>query len=65
MSQIRSAPPAAKRTTAAGSRLQIFMAAPGSAAMQQLLWSFVPTVLVPFSLISHGSFGSSFVAHVT
>jgi hypothetical protein len=41
------------------------MAAPGSAAMQQLLWSFVPTVLVPFSLISHGSFGSSFVAHET
>jgi hypothetical protein len=51
--------------SAAGSRLQIFTAAPGSAAMQQLLWSFVPTVLVPFSLISHGSFGSSFVAHVT
>ena len=36
-----------------GSPLQIFHAAPGSAAMQQLPWSFVPTVLVPFWLILH------------
>jgi hypothetical protein len=40
-------------TSAGGSPLQIFMAAPGSAAMQQLPWSFVPTVLVPFWLILH------------
>ena len=36
-----------------GSPLQIFHAAPGSAAMRQLPWSFVPTVLVPFWLILH------------
>jgi hypothetical protein len=40
-------------TSAAGSPLQIFHAAPGSEAMQQLPWSFVPTVLVPFYLIMH------------
>ena len=40
-------------TSAEGSPLQIFNAAPGSAAMQQLPWSFVPTVLVPFWLILH------------
>ena len=40
-------------TSAEGSPLQIFMAPPGSAAMQQLPWSFVPTVLVPFWLILH------------
>ncbi len=40
-------------TSAEGSPLQIFHAAPGSAAMQQLPWSFVPTVLVPFWLILH------------
>ena len=36
-----------------GSPLQIFHAALGSAAMQHLPWSFVPTVLVPFWLILH------------
>jgi len=40
-------------TSAEGSPLQIFHSAPGSAAMQQLPWSFVPTVLVPFWLILH------------
>ena len=40
-------------TSAGGSPLQIFTAPPGSAAMQQLPWSFVPTVLVPFWLILH------------
>jgi hypothetical protein len=40
-------------TSAEGSPLQIFTAAPGSAAMQQLPWAFVPTVLVPFWLILH------------
>jgi hypothetical protein len=40
-------------TSAEGSPVQIFTAAPGSAAMQQLPWSFVPTVLVPFWLILH------------
>jgi hypothetical protein len=42
-------------TSAEGSPLQIFTAAPGSAAMQQLPWSFVPTVLVPFYLILHAT----------
>jgi hypothetical protein len=41
-------------TSAEGSPLQIFTAPPGSAAMQQLPWSFVPTVLVPCWLILHG-----------
>ena len=40
-------------TSAEGSPLQVFTTAPGSAAMQQLPWSFVPTVLVPFWLILH------------
>ena len=40
-------------TSAEGSPLQLFHAAPGSAAMQYLPWSFVPTVLVPFWLILH------------
>src|SRR5215472_1127376 len=39
-------------TSAEGSPMQIFTG-PGSAAMQQLPWSFVPTVLVPFWLILH------------
>jgi len=39
--------------SAEGSPLQVFHAAPGSAAMQDLPWSFVPTVLVPFWLILH------------
>jgi hypothetical protein len=39
-------------TSADGSPLQLF-AAPGSAAMQDLPWSFVPTVLVPIWLILH------------
>jgi hypothetical protein len=33
--------------------LRIFEA-PGSSAMQLLPWSFVPTVLVPFFLVTHG-----------
>jgi hypothetical protein len=40
-------------TSVGGSPWQIFMAPPGSAAMLQLPWSFVPTVLVPFWLILH------------
>jgi hypothetical protein len=36
-----------------GSPLQVF-AAPGSAAMTTLPWSFVPTVLVPIWMILHG-----------
>src|SRR5215213_2124442 len=40
-------------TSAEGSPLQLFKAAPGSAAMQHLPWSFVPAVLVPFWLILH------------
>jgi hypothetical protein len=40
-------------TSAQGAPLQLFHAAPGSAAMQQLPFSFVPTVLVPLYLILH------------
>jgi hypothetical protein len=36
-----------------GSPLQVFHTPPGSEAMQQLPWSFVPTVLVPLWLILH------------
>jgi hypothetical protein len=38
--------------SAQGSALQVFEA-PGSAAMQHLPWSFVPTVLVPIYMIMH------------
>jgi len=40
-------------TSAEGSPLQLFHSSPGSAAMQYLPWSFVPTVLVPLYLIMH------------
>jgi hypothetical protein len=40
--------------SADGSPLQLIHAGVGSAAMQSLPWSLVPTVLVPFFLISHG-----------
>lgn len=40
-------------TSSAGSPLRMFDAGPGSEAMQQLPWSFVPTVLVPLWLILH------------
>ena len=40
-------------TSAEGSPLQLFHAAPGSEAMQHLPWSFVPTVLVPIFMILH------------
>ena len=39
--------------SAEGSPLQVFHTAPGSEAMQQLPWSFVPTVLVPLWLVLH------------
>jgi hypothetical protein len=39
--------------TSAENALQIFSATPGSAAMQDVPWSFVPSVLVPFYLIMH------------
>jgi hypothetical protein len=42
-------------TSAEGSSLQLFFWSPGSAAMQHLPWSFVPTVLVPFYLIMHAT----------
>ena len=41
-------------TSAEGSPLQIFHVGAGSAAMQQLPFSLVPTILVPFYLITHG-----------
>jgi hypothetical protein len=40
--------------SAQGSPLQVFHDAPGSAAMQTLPWSLVPTVLVPIYLVLHG-----------
>jgi hypothetical protein len=40
-------------TSAAGSPLQLFHGAPGSEAMQYLPNCLVPTVLVPFYLMSH------------
>jgi hypothetical protein len=42
-------------TSSDGSPLQLFYSSPGSAAMQQLPWSFVPTVLVPLYLIMHAT----------
>jgi hypothetical protein len=41
-------------TSAEGSPLRIFHVGAGSAAMQHLPFSLVPTVLVPFYLITHG-----------
>jgi hypothetical protein len=41
-------------SSAAGSPLQWIHADPGSAAMQELPFCLVPTVLVPFYLITHG-----------
>jgi hypothetical protein len=41
-------------TSGEGSPLQIFHVPPGSAAMQSLPWSFIPTVLVPAWIILHG-----------
>jgi hypothetical protein len=40
-------------TSAEGSPLRIIHTPPGSEAMQHLPFSFVPTVLVPFYLVSH------------
>jgi hypothetical protein len=42
-------------TSSDGAALQLFFYPPGSQAMQQLPWSFVPTVLVPFYLIMHAT----------
>jgi hypothetical protein len=49
-------------TTAQGSPLQIFHVGVGSAAMQALPFSLVPTVLVPFYLITHGIIAAQLVA---
>jgi hypothetical protein len=38
-----------------GSPLQLIHAGAGSAAVQLLPWALIPTVLVPFYLISHGT----------
>lgn len=40
--------------SANGSPLQLIHAGAGSAAVQLLPWSLIPTVLVPFYLITHG-----------
>jgi hypothetical protein len=49
--------------TSAENALQIFSATPGSAAMQHVPWSFVPTVLVPFYLITHAIVWAQLRAH--
>jgi hypothetical protein len=49
-------------TTAQGSPLQIFHAGVGSEAMQYLPFSLVPTVLVPFYLITHGIIAAQLMA---
>ena len=41
-------------TSANGSPLQLIHAGPGSAAVQVLPWALIPSVLVPFYLITHG-----------
>jgi hypothetical protein len=41
-------------TSTNGSTLQLIHAGAGSAAIQHLPWSLIPTVLVPFYLIAHG-----------
>jgi hypothetical protein len=35
---------------------------PGSGAMQQLPWSFIPTVLVPYFLVTHGVIGAQLLS---
>jgi hypothetical protein len=50
-------------TSGEGSPLQIFHSAPGSAAVQQLPWSFIPTVLVPLWLILHATVWVQLRAH--
>jgi hypothetical protein len=42
-------------TSAESSPLQLFHSSPGSAAMQHLPWSFVPTVMVPLYLVMHAT----------
>jgi len=42
-------------TSSDGAALQLFFYPPGSQAMQNLPWSFVPTVLVPLYLIIHAT----------
>lgn len=49
-------------TSAEGSPLQIFHVGVGSAAVQQLPYSLVPTVLVPFFLIVHGVIAAQLAA---
>lgn len=41
-------------TSANGAPLQLIHAGAGSAAVQALPWALIPTVLVPFYLITHG-----------
>ena len=42
-------------TSRNGSPLQLIHAGVGTAALQSLPWSFVPTVLVPFFLVAHAA----------
>jgi hypothetical protein len=49
-------------TSAAGSPLQLIHAGAGSDAMQFLPFSLVPTVLVPFFLITHGVIAAQLAA---
>jgi len=49
-------------TSANGSPMQIFHMGVGSEAMQQLPFCLVPTVLVPFYLITHAVVASQLIA---
>jgi hypothetical protein len=49
-------------TSAQGSPLQIFHAGVGSEAMQYLPYSLVPTVLVPFYLVTHAVIAAQLAA---
>ncbi len=50
-------------TSAQGSPLQLIHAGAGSEAMQFLPFSLVPTVLVPFFIITHGIVAAQLLAH--
>ena len=51
-------------TSADGSPLQLIHAGTGLAAVQLLPWSLIPTVLVPFYLITHGIIFSQLLARM-
>ena len=50
-------------TSAPGSPLQLIHAGVGSTAVQYMPYSLIPTVLVPFFLITHGTVAAQLSAH--